>query len=330
MSPDSYPPIGDYALIGDCHTAALVSRDCSIDWCCLPRFDPGSAFGRLLDWKRGGFCQIAPARGTGPWDSTPEYLRETLVLQTTLRCRTGEASVLDCLTVGDRVREPRGSRLLRVIDGQQGSVELDIRIAPRFDYGQVTPWIRREGRDKHCAVGGNDAVIVHCDEELEEDPAHELVARVRVGVGDRVRLVLEYCPPERAGERMENLPDTAVLDRELQRTIAWWRDWASRIALLNRDEPAARRSGIVLKALTYAPTGAIAARRPRRCLKSSGACATGTTATPGCGTRASAPGRSPSSVRSRRPTRSGRSSCARLRGTPRSSKSCMGWVASAV
>jgi len=259
MSGDTYPPIGDYALIGDCHSAALVSRECSIDWCCLPRFDSGSAFGRLLDWERGGYCQIAPAAGRGGWDSSREYLEGTLVLQTTLRGRGGEAKVLDCLTVDERARESRGSRLLRVIEGQQATAELDIRIVPRFDYGQVTPWIRREGPGLHSAIGGNDALVVFCDQELDEDPAHELIARVRVGAGDRVRLVLEYSSPERVEAQLERMPDPRAIDRELKRTIAWWRGWASSMSLSSRDESAARRSGIVLKALTYAPTGAIAA-----------------------------------------------------------------------
>ncbi|TMM08765.1 MAG: glycoside hydrolase family 15 protein [Actinobacteria bacterium] len=259
MSGDPYPPIGDYALIGDCHSAALVSRECSIDWCCLPRFDSGSAFGRLLDWERGGYCQVAPAAGRGGWDSSREYLEGTLVLQTTLRGRGGEAKVLDCLTVDERARESRGSRLLRVIEGQQATAELDIRIVPRFDYGQVTPWIRREGPGLHSAIGGNDALVVFCDQELDEDPAHELIARVRVGAGDRVRLVLEYSSPERVEAQLERMPDPRAIDRELKRTIAWWRGWASSMSLSSRDESAARRSGIVLKALTYAPTGAIAA-----------------------------------------------------------------------
>lgn len=259
MNADSYPPIGDYALIGDCRTAALVSRECSIDWCCLPRFDSGSAFGRLLDWERGGHCQIAPAAGSGSWESTREYLKDTLVLQTTLRGQGGEAKVFDCLTMDKRASESRGSRLLRVIEGQQGTTELDVRIMPRFDYSQVTPWIRREGPRVHSAIGGNDALIVSCDQELDEDPAHELIGRVRVGAGDRVRLMLEYSSPERVGERLERLPDPDALDRELKETTAWWRDWASSISLSSRDESAARRSGLVLKALTYAPTGAIAA-----------------------------------------------------------------------
>jgi GH15 family glucan-1,4-alpha-glucosidase len=146
-----------------------------------------------------------------------------------------------------------------VIEGRQGTVEQDIRVAPRFEYGQVTPWIRRQGPGVHCAIGGNDAVIVLCDEELAEDPVHELLGRARVAAGDRVRLILEYCPPKLVGERLDDEPDAPAFDRELRRTIAWWSEWASRITLSSRDEPGARRSGIVLKALTYSPTGAIAA-----------------------------------------------------------------------
>jgi GH15 family glucan-1,4-alpha-glucosidase len=259
MSAASYPPIADYALIGDCRTAALVSRQCSIDWCCLPRFDSGSAFGRLLDWDHGGHCQISPAGGTGSWECTREYLEHTLVLKTTLRGRGGEATVLDCLTMDERAMERRGTRVLRVIEGRQGTAELDIRIVPRFDYGQVTPWIRREGPELHSAIGGNDALIVFCDEELDEDPAHELIGRLRVAAGDRVRLMLEYSSPERVAAQLEQVPGPAALDRELERTISWWRDWASSLSLSSREEAASRRSGIVLKALTYAPTGAIAA-----------------------------------------------------------------------
>ena len=83
MSEDTYPPIGDYALIGDCHSAALVSREGSIEWCCLPRFDSGSAFGRLLDRRHGGHCSIQPAGGDS-WDYVRTYLDDTLVLETTL------------------------------------------------------------------------------------------------------------------------------------------------------------------------------------------------------------------------------------------------------
>jgi GH15 family glucan-1,4-alpha-glucosidase len=255
---DEYPPIGDYALIGDCHSAALVGRDGSIDWCCLPRFDSGSAFGRLLDRRRGGHCAIQPA-GEATWESARSYLDDTLVLETTLAGPTGEAKLIDCFLIRERAVGTDARQILRVIEGLRGSVELDVRIAPRFDYGQVRPWIRRHGHRLHSTIGGNDALVVWCQQELAEDPAHELVGRFAVGPGDRVRLALTYCAPERVAPGPPEQPDPHALDELLEATIGWWRDWASSLRLGTRDEPAARRSGIVLKALTYAPTGAVAA-----------------------------------------------------------------------
>src|SRR3984885_8612855 len=98
MRKEQPPPIGDYALIGDCHSAALVSRDGSIDWCCLPRFDSGSAFGRRPDRERGGHYSIQPP-GKGPWDYVRTCLDDTLVLETTRLGPTGEARLIDCRTI---------------------------------------------------------------------------------------------------------------------------------------------------------------------------------------------------------------------------------------
>ena len=258
MSEDTYPPIGDYALIGDCHSAALVSREGSIEWCCLPRFDSGSAFGRLLDRRHGGHCSIQPSGGD-TWDYVRTYLEDTLVLETTLLGPTGEARLLDCFAIDGTPQQTESRRILRVVEGVRGSVELAVQVAPRFDYGQVRPWIRRHGHRLHSTIGGNDALLVYFDQELEEDPRHELSARFRVGPGDRVRLALTYCAPEHIDAGPPQEPDPRHLDQLLDDTVAWWREWASSLRLGTRDEPAARRSGIVLKALTYAPTGAVAA-----------------------------------------------------------------------
>ena len=256
--PSSYAPIADYALIGDCNSAALISREASIDWCCLPRFDSGSAFGRLLDWDRGGHCAITPS-GEGPWEFSRRYLDDTLVLETNVLGPGGEAKLLDCFTIqGDPVQTER-RQILRVIEGVRGSVEVDVRIAPRFDYGQVRPWIRRHGHRTHSTIGGNDALLVWCEQELEEDPDHELAGGFSVGPGDRVRLSLTYCAPEQVDAGPPAEPDARSLDELLEQTVAWWREWAKPLKLASRDEPGARRSGIALKALTHAPTGAVVA-----------------------------------------------------------------------
>jgi GH15 family glucan-1,4-alpha-glucosidase len=255
---DAYPPIGDYALIGDCHSAALVARDGSIDWCCLPRFDSGSAFGRILDRRHGGHCSIVPT-GNGPWDYERSYHEDTLVLETTLLGTGGEAKLIDCFLMGGGEIGTDTRRILRVIEGVRGSLEMEVRVAPRFDYGQVRPWIRRHSHRLHSTIGGNDALLVWCEQELSEDPAHELVGRFAVGPGDRVRLALTYCRPERVDAGPPEEPDAESLDEQLDGTVEWWHEWASSLRLGTRDEPAARRSGLVLKALTYAPTGAIAA-----------------------------------------------------------------------
>jgi GH15 family glucan-1,4-alpha-glucosidase len=256
QAPDRYPPIGDYALIGDCHTAALISRAGSIDWCCLPRFDSGSAFARLIDWDQGGHCSLS-LPDAERWERRREYLEDTLVLETTLEGPAGEVRVLDCFTCPGRETEER--QLLRVIEGCRGSVELELRVAPRFDYGDVRPWIRRHGHKLHSAIGGNDGLVIWCDQELNEDAEHELAGPITVGAGDRVRLSITYRPPDLIDSGGAEEPDPDELDRRLDDTIRWWREWASPLRLGTRDEGVIRRSAITLKALTHAPTGAIVA-----------------------------------------------------------------------
>jgi GH15 family glucan-1,4-alpha-glucosidase len=254
---DRYRPIRDYAVIGDCHAVALVSREGSIDWCCLPRFDAGSCFARLLDADCGGHCSIGPTDG-GDWEFTREYVEDSLVLETTMRGAMGLAKLRDCFVVGESGHAVWERQIVRVVEGVRGNVELELRVAPRFDYGEIRPWIRRHGQRLYSATGGNDALLVWCERELQEDRAHELVARVTLGVGERVHLSLSYCPPEQVADDPPE-PDAGQLDRDVEGTVAWWRRWAETLTLDSRDEPAARRSGLVLKAMTHDPTGAIVA-----------------------------------------------------------------------
>ncbi len=253
----SYPPISDYGCIGDCHSAALVSRRGSIDWCCLPRFDAGSSFGRLLDWDKGGFCSIQPV--DDGFETSREYVSETLVLVTTFATREGSARLTDCFTMyPGGARQPR-HQLLRVAEGVRGRMTLRLRVAPRFDYGAVRPWVRRHGRAVFTAVGGNDALVLGGDFPLAPVGDHDLDAEITLGVGERARLSITWVRPEDVDPDPPPTPDAAELDERLAETLDWWRGWSDKVRLEGPDAIGARRSAMVLKALTNAPTGAVVA-----------------------------------------------------------------------
>lgn len=253
----AYPPIRDYALIGDCHSAALVSRSGSIDWCCMPRFDSGSCFGRLLDWERGGSCTISPL--DGGHTSFRHYLENTLVLATTIRAQGGEAILYDCFTMhaGGKL-DPR-RQLLRVVEGVRGRVDLHMHIGPRFDYGTLKPWIRHDGIELYSAIGGNDALVIASDADMELDGRHDLRASFSVRAGERVRTSMVYEDPASLDRDPPRRIPSGELDDRLRETIAWWQEWSSQAQCDGIDESSVLRSAITLKALTNAPTGAIIA-----------------------------------------------------------------------
>jgi len=259
-----YPPIADYALIGDCHSAALVSRSGSIDWCCLPRFDSGACFARMLDWERGGFCEVLPdVPSTLP--SSREYMDQTLVLVTTFNAPGGHARLIDCFTIsgdGDESGRPRHWReLARIVEGGRGTFDFKIRVVPRFDYGAVDPWIRHLGPQTFGAIGGDDALLLWSDAEFESGAdRHSLEANATIRPGERIRLSLTSLDP--AEIDVGDVPDiggAGGVDQRVEDTVASWREWSSRLNLGGADATSAARSAIVLQALTYTPTGAIVA-----------------------------------------------------------------------
>src|SRR4051812_35306490 len=175
-----YPQIGDYALIGDCHSAALVSRDGSIEWCCMPRVDQGSMFARMLDRERGGHCSIKVVDGeTGDRN----YADDALVLETALHAESGEGVLVDCMTMRRGGARDPYNQLLRVVECRRGTIEIEIEIAARFDYGGVRPWLRRHSPDVHSAVGGDDGLAIVCSAQLEIVDRHDLrgTATLRAG-----------------------------------------------------------------------------------------------------------------------------------------------------
>ncbi len=252
-----YPQIGDYALIGDCHAAALISRSGSIDWCCLPRFDQGSCFGRILDWEKGGFCSLGTPQQDGP--AFRRYIEQTLVLETLIHTNSGEARILDCFAMREGGKLDPYLQILRIAEGVRGRVDLRLHVAPRFDYGALRPWLRHDGVRLYSAIGGDDALVISCDAELAPHGRHDLIADFTIRAGERVRTTIAYADPAAIDHERPTIPELAEIDRRLAGTIAWWQGWAAQARLEGPDGPGAIRSALTLKALTNAPTGAIIA-----------------------------------------------------------------------
>lgn len=251
-----YPPISDYALIGDCHSAALVSRAGSIDWCCLPRFDSDSCFGRLLDWNKGGYFAVAPqARAR----VAREYLRHSLILATTYRSGRNVARVIDffSMRIGGRQRPRR--ELVRIIEGVRGVMTFNVSIVPRLDYGEVKPWVYASGTHVHFAVGSNTALRIFGDVPLKVVADHDLCAQVQVRAKRKLHIGLQFFPPQKAHTVPQRKKAALALRAHFRETLRWWREWSKRIVYPDGAGVCIVRSAITLKALTYAPTGAIIA-----------------------------------------------------------------------
>ncbi|HEX3735876.1 MAG TPA: glycoside hydrolase family 15 protein [Solirubrobacterales bacterium] len=246
------PPISSYGLIAEGRSVALVSAAGSIDWCCLPRFDSGALFARLLD-PAGGHCSIESERVLGR-----RYLERTLVLETRLGGTDGEARLLDFFVSAEDEERPC---LVRIVEGVRGSVKLKAEVVPRFDYGAVAPWLRRAGGDNSfAAIGGDDGLLIRADFELRVVDRHRLEGELEVGEGERRRLSLGYRRPVDLEplDRFEGL-DPDRVDGALERAVERWRQWFSRLGGDALSFDGVGRSAAVLKALSYEPTGAIVA-----------------------------------------------------------------------
>lgn len=252
----AYPPISDYALIGDCHTAALVSRGGSIDWCCLPRFDSDSCFGRLLDWRQGGYFSIRP-RGAATVSRT--YLEDTLVLATTYRVGRNEARVIDFFSMREGGRRFPRRELVRIIEGVRGTMHFDVCISPRLDYGDVKPWIFSSGRHAHFAVGSNTGLRIFGEVALRIIDEHDLHGEAIVRGHDKLHIGVQFFKPEEAHTVHERRKAAKEMQQHFRETLQWWRNWSEKIVYTDGPGVNIVRSAITLKALTYAPTGAIIA-----------------------------------------------------------------------
>ncbi len=253
---ETYPPIEGYGYISDCHSAALVSTSGSIDWCCMPRIDSGSCFGRLLDWKKGGYCQIVP---TSPYERSRRYLENTLVLESTFRTQQGEARLLDCFTMRKGGRNDPNQQILRVVEGIRGTTEFLLEIVPCFDYGTVKAWIRSYKEDQYIAIGGNDGLLISTDFHCRMTDRHSITGSCTVKQGQRAHLSILYRLPEDLDEGRVEAPSIEELEQRLDETVNWWSTWASQGTMKGPYAECTQRSAIILKGLSNAPTGAIAA-----------------------------------------------------------------------
>ncbi|MGC8639530.1 MAG: glycoside hydrolase family 15 protein [Isosphaeraceae bacterium] len=236
--------IEDYALIGDCHSAALVGKDGSIDWLCWPRFDSGACFAALLGEPEHGRWLIAPALPTRR--VSRRYLPLTLVIETLYETDTGEAAIIDFMPIRDE-----SPRLIRIVEGRRGRVSMQLELMIRFDYGSIVPWVRSVERGI-SAIGGPDRVRLRCDVELKGQD-YRTVAQFEVQAGQREAFDLAWHPAHES-EPVEVDPFQARDETE-----AWWRDWTGRHLVAGEWADVVERSLITLKALAYAPTGGLVA-----------------------------------------------------------------------
>ena len=236
--------IEDYALIGDTQSAGLVSKDGSIDWLCMPRFDSGACFAALVGTEEHGFWRIAPAGEVR--QVRRGYRGDTLVLETEFRTEDGTVRLVDCMP-------PRGQvpDVVRLVQGIRGRVPLRMDLRIRFDYGSLVPWVRRRGEDLH-AIGGPDSLWLRTPIHTRGEDL-TTVAEFTVAAGEQVPFVLTW--------QASHLPRPRLIDpfKAIDDTEAWWAQWAGRIAYDGGWRDAVVRSLLTLKALTYHPTGGIGA-----------------------------------------------------------------------
>jgi len=249
-------PIENYALIGDCETAALVARDGSIDWLCWPRFDSGACFAALLGTPEHGRWKIAPVDSGA--NIKRHYHADTLVLETEFSTPDGAVTLVDFMPpraplVGAMRPEPgKASDVVRIVTGKRGQLAMSCELILRFDYGQVVPWVTRVEENALRAVGGPDMTVLRTPLNLQCDN-FKIAGDFVVSEGETVPFVLSY------GRSYRALPEPIDPLTALSRTEDLWRDWLQSCRETGRWSDAVRRSLITLKALTYRPTGGIVA-----------------------------------------------------------------------
>ena len=236
--------IEDYALIGDLQTAALVARDGSIDWMCVPRFDSPACFAALLGEAEHGHWKIAPAGGIRA--VRRRYRGDSLILETEVECETGRVRVIDFMPI--RTRE---IDVVRIVEGLEGTVPMRMELRIRFDYGSIVPWVRAI-EDGIVAIAGPDTIYCRADVPLHGEE-FATCADFEIAAGERVSFDVTWT------SSMAPHPEKRDALEALHETEAFWRQWSSHCTYDGPWRDAVMRSLITLKALTYEPSGGLVA-----------------------------------------------------------------------
>ena len=236
--------IEDYALIGDLQTAALVSLEGSVDWCCFPRFDSAACFAALLGTPEHGRWLLSPASGVRA--SSRRYRHDTLILESIFETDEGTVRAIDFMP-------PRGKApdIVRIVEGLDGNVPMRSELVIRFGYGKVVPWVRRID-DALNAIAGPDALCFRTPAEVHGEDMKS-VSEFTLAAGERIPFVLTWFPSH------QDLPEAIDAEQALTDSESYWLDWAGSCAHHGDYHDEVHQSLLVLKALTYAPTGGIVA-----------------------------------------------------------------------
>jgi len=236
--------IEDYGFLSDTETAALVGNDGSIDWLCVPRFDTGACFARLLGTDENGFWQIAPKLEIK--SVRRRYRDHTLVLETDFATETGSVRLIDFMPLRKEFPE-----IVRTVEGLSGLVEMVMKMVIRFDYGLTIPWVCRHAEGL-VAKAGPDGLILRSDVPTHGENL-STVAEFTVQKGERKSFTLTWFPSHR------EVPKACSAAKALEKTEAFWCEWSGSCQTFEPWTDAVTRSLVVLKGLTYAPTGGILA-----------------------------------------------------------------------
>ncbi|MEJ2440293.1 MAG: glycoside hydrolase family 15 protein [Gammaproteobacteria bacterium] len=256
LPPEEYPAISDYALIGDCRIAALISRDGAVEWLCLPHFSGDSIFAAILDRQRGGYFSLRPAQA---YTVSRRYISGSNVLESIFRTNSGEIRLIDCVPILTDTKftsqlQPQ-RELLRTIEGISGHVDLQLEFQPRPSYGQKRIHIRERGRLGWACKFGNQEVYLRSAIPLHKNGDDMLRGEVTVAAGDRFDFSLNYT--------RHNINVLTPLGSESQKrqqaTVDWWRSWLQQMSYQGAYHEHIERSILTLKLLTYGLSGALIA-----------------------------------------------------------------------